>query len=346
MDPDRTVELRDPADLDALRGPWRELVRRIDGSYFQLPDWALAWWQTVGGRAPTTVAVWHGDDGLEAVAAVSRLRTRVHRRIPLRTRSIVITGSGVGGADHLALPSTPERQRDVERWVESLRGGSIVLANLAPGQVPRLGGPRRLVETEVCPRMAIGPGTTIGRSSGYRRQVRAKVRKATEAGVTFRYLPPGELRPQHLSTLMDLHERRWQERDGESSFDRSRLGLHRRLIELAGDQRGPAAVLAEHDGATIAMVYGFVWCGTFSFFQSGWEPAWASLGLGTVVHAAAFELLGEAGVTTYDFLRGDEEYKYRFGATDVIDTTVTVPRGPGGQLLRVKHRLRARRRSG
>jgi hypothetical protein len=39
----------------------------------------------------------------------------------------------------------------------------------------------------------------------------------------------------------------------------------------------------------------------------------------------------------FDFLRGQEPYKYRFGATDRVDRSYLVPRGATGALLRLKY---------
>lgn len=318
-------------------------MARTNGSFFQLPDWVLGWWSTVGGEPPTSVATWSGAGGLEAIAFVSQVRARLHPKVPVTVSSLVNTGSGPGGADHLGFPAVEHRSGDVARWLASLRGGSLVLSNLAPpeatGQVPATA---RQVASSACPRLSLESGYQIGRSSSYRRQVRSKVRKVVGADVTFRLVGPDEITADVLEILIDLHERRWNDKDGASSFGRASLPLHRHLIAEAGVGRGPTAVVAEGPDGPIGIVYGFLWNETFSFYQSGWDPAWAALGLGTVIHAVAIEKLAESGCQVYDFLRGTEEYKYRFGATDLVDSSFLVPRGPGGLALRAKARLKER----
>ena len=46
------------------------------------------------------------------------------------------------------------------------------------------------------------------------------------------------------------------------------------------------------------------------------------------------------GARTFDFLRGAEPYKYRFGAVDRWDRTWMVPRGPAGALLAARYAYR------
>ena len=83
--------------------------------------------------------------------------------------------------------------------------------------------------------------------------------------------------------------------------------------------------------------------GGFAYYQIGWEPDWAPLRLGTVVISEAVRACAEQGLHTFDFLRGTEPYKYRFGAVDHYDDTRLLPRGPSGALLALKHRVKDRR---
>ena len=91
------------------------------------------------------------------------------------------------------------------------------------------------------------------------------------------------------------------------------------------------------------MLYGFWWRDTFAAYQSGWDRAYARDGLGNLLVLHALELAAERGAATFDFLRGTEPYKYRFGASDRFDRTWLVPRGPAGALLAARQRVRARR---
>jgi CelD/BcsL family acetyltransferase involved in cellulose biosynthesis len=63
-----------------------------------------------------------------------------------------------------------------------------------------------------------------------------------------------------------------------------------------------------------------------------------------VLVSETIRLAGSAGAKVFDFLRGAEAYKYRFGATDRVDQTWLVPRGAGGRLLDLRYRVKARRR--
>ena len=64
--------------------------------------------------------------------------------------------------------------------------------------------------------------------------------------------------------------------------------------------------------------------------------------MSSVLVLHALERAADDGAHAFDFLRGSEPYKYRFGACDPCDRTWLVPRGPAGALLASRHRLRLR----
>jgi CelD/BcsL family acetyltransferase involved in cellulose biosynthesis len=66
--------------------------------------------------------------------------------------------------------------------------------------------------------------------------------------------------------------------------------------------------------------------------------------MGSVLMYQAIRFAADAGARVFDFLRGTEPYKYRFGAVDRTDLTWMVPRGPAGVLLSARYRARDRMR--
>jgi CelD/BcsL family acetyltransferase involved in cellulose biosynthesis len=99
-------------------------------------------------------------------------------------------------------------------------------------------------------------------------------------------------------------------------------------------------VVARRAGSTVGVLYGFWWRDSLAAYQSGWDRAYARDGLGNVLILHALEFAAAEGARSFDFLRGGEPYKYRFGARDHWDHTWLVPRGPAGALLALRHRAR------
>src|SRR5437879_13496034 len=118
-------------------------------SYFQTPDWVLAWLERIGGMPPTELVLWRSSSGaLEGIQFLSRLMRRVHPRLPPAWPIWTVTGSGIGDADHIGWPVLPQhREAARQHAMRRTRGTTLLLQDLDSDtgvpSVPR--GARRLV---------------------------------------------------------------------------------------------------------------------------------------------------------------------------------------------------------
>ncbi|WP_354643076.1 GNAT family N-acetyltransferase [Kitasatospora camelliae] len=340
----RTAELPE----EVLRG-WRDLVEQDPhGSFFTTPDWVLSWWETLGsGTTAGSVTVWRGSDGrVEAVLPLLRTRVRLHPRAPFAVRCLTLLGTGPGAADHGGVPALPGRRPEIRAHLAELaRRHTLWLPDLDPGAEDLLPPGSRPVARSSCPRADLTAGPDALGSRQFRSTVRRYGRKLAAAGITFRWVAPKQATPEILDAVLALHRLRRDSMGRPTTFDTTRRPLHARLIERCagpGPERGPAFLLAEHGDRVVGGLYGFRWADTFAYFQIGWDPAHAPLRLGTALIDEAVRACADQGLATFDFLRGTEPYKYRFGATDRHDTTWLTPHGPSGVLLALKHHLKSR----
>ena len=337
----------DAESLGATSGrsaEWNRLAAECDGSsYFQTADWVGSWWETVAGRPTTRVAVWHGDDGsLDAVAAVSRGRSALHRRLGLALPVTVMAGTGPGDADHCGPLARPGRRADVAAWLrDQARRRTLVAASVSSdGGIEPAGA--RVVAHTACPRLALD-GRPVGRSSNFRRQLGRFSRRLVQDGVTFDWVPPGSVGPAVVDDLLTLHRRLRSGRAQATSLRPAHRDLLLRCSERATADSGPAALVARRHEGVVGVLLGFWWQGCFSAYQSGWDNAYASDSLGSVLVSEAIRAAADAGAHTFDFLRGAEPYKYRFDAVDAWDDTSVIAAGPVGALLLARARVKSRR---
>ena len=81
------------------------------------------------------------------------------------------------------------------------------------------------------------------------------------------------------------------------------------------------------DGTTAACLLAFEYNGRYWLYNSGYDPTvFAPLSPGWVLLAYTIQYAIVAGLTVYDFMQGDEEYKYRFGSQDYRVMRVIVER--------------------
>jgi CelD/BcsL family acetyltransferase involved in cellulose biosynthesis len=193
-----------------------------------------------------------------------------------------------------------------------------------------------LEQEDVCPVVELGGDSWDGflarLDRKHRHEIRRKVRRAEASGpVTFRRLP---LEAASVERFIELHQARWgalglfPPSEGGS---RSRRFLHR-LTELEAGEPGPARLqLGEvrvGDRVVFATV-GFDDGATCYFYNAGMDPTARDLSPGVTGTAAYIRDRLEAGRQRFDFLRGNERYKYEWGGVDEPVRRLLVTRREG-----------------
>ena len=69
------------------------------------------------------------------------------------------------------------------------------------------------------------------------------------------------------------------------------------------------------NNARIAALYNFIYNDTCFYYQSGFDPVWAKFSPGTVLFSLSIQDAIENGMLEYDFLQGDEPYKFNWTNT-------------------------------
>ncbi len=187
---------------------------------------------------------------------------------------------------------------------------------------------------DVCPVVTLPIGveiedflSTLGKKE--RHEIRRKVRRAEAAGPVRFDDSPDPL--ADLDTFIDLHQRKWRD-DGlfpdTPGGAQSRV-FFRRLFELHGPD-GPLrlAFLSVAGKRIAAGIY--IECDAgYLYYNAGVDPAAHDLSPGVLmIHAMVVRAL-KAGVRRLDFLRGNESYKYDWGAVDEPVQRVLVRRRNG-----------------
>ncbi len=185
---------------------------------------------------------------------------------------------------------------------------------------------------DVCP-VATLPGDvdietylgTLGKK--VRHEIRRKVRRAQALG-DVRLVDSTEPLAD-IDTFIDLHQRRWGD-DGlfppTRGGDQSRV-MFRRLFELFGSN-GPLGLTMLWVGERrIAAGVHFETADELLYYNAGIDPEARELSPGVLMIHGYVRRALERGIRRMDFLRGDEPYKYEWGAVDEPIQRVLVRRG-------------------
>jgi CelD/BcsL family acetyltransferase involved in cellulose biosynthesis len=296
-------------ELIAIAPEWDELWRRTPSATpFQSPHWVLPWLDAFGAGGELAVVASRTDGVLTTLAPLYILRDEES------DESLgMFLGTGIsdyldvlGGDDVL----TPLASLNCQLWdLQQLRPASPLLA------MPLADGFAENVEDqEPCPVLSLEGeigSTRLRKNIRYYRRAMSRdaavrVESATEANLD-----------ELLDALFALHAARWERRGLPGVLaDETTQNFHRdaaRRLLRAGALRMYAT---RRDERIVAVFYGFAHGGTVYYYLSGYDPELEKLSIGTLIVAHAMEEAVRDGATTFDFLRGAEEYKYAWGATD------------------------------
>jgi CelD/BcsL family acetyltransferase involved in cellulose biosynthesis len=317
-----------------LEDEWRELAE-LRGNAFITPEWFRAWWdQRPESIEPLVVAV-RDHDG--ALAGVVPLVLDCQRR----PRAIRFAGATWG--DRFGLAARVEREPQVaaaamaaieaeglDRYMLHL---DHVEANAFWWTELRRSAAKRLAMAEQqhfeIPRLDLSGldwDTYLAScSSNFRQQLRRRERRLKDGrDIQFRTATEETL-DRDLAHLFSLHERRWADR--ASSLQTP--GVIPFLRDLAEAMLGRGWLrlrLLEADGVPVAGFLGWRLGGVYTFYQSGFDPDWASMSVGTVMMADTIRSAIEEGAGQFDMLLGNEPYKLRFANDSYTVQTIVVTR--------------------
>ena len=300
------------------------------GNPFASREWIQTWWMHFGdGRQPVVGILRDGAGGLQVVVPIY-----VWRRRPMRMARFI----GHGPADFLGAVHAPaDREAAADALAETLgaAGCQALLAERLPGGSPLPAGWTGYALLEETSPVLTFDGASwdeflASRSSNFRQQVRRRERNlARRHELRFRLTEHQDTFDEDFATLGRLHTARWG-KDAPNAFAGGDQPFHRDFAALALERGWLRLWTMELDGRPAACWHGLRFGGVEWYYQAGRDPAFDSEAVGFVLLAHTVREAMADGMTAYNFLRGDESYKDRYGPTPERVRTSVAGRGLRG----------------
>jgi CelD/BcsL family acetyltransferase involved in cellulose biosynthesis len=304
--------ITDPEELDSLAPAWLDLCRKKPVTPFQTPMWLLPWWRNFGSN-DLSVIVSRNGDAIEAIAPLYILRDD-------ESDESLGMFLGTGISDYLdvigdaSLVIDEISKLNCQLWdLQQLQPSSSMLTAPLPD-----GFSENVEDQEACPVVPLSGKTfeNLG-STHFQKKLRYYRRALERSGEVRIETPTMETLDDLLTSLFDLHAARWRRRDlpGVLADDASQA-FHRDAARRMLDAGLLRMYATRINDRIVAAFYGFALNGIVYYYLSGYDPDLEKLSIGTILVAHAVEQAVHDGATAFDFLRGAEEYKYAWGATD------------------------------
>jgi CelD/BcsL family acetyltransferase involved in cellulose biosynthesis len=288
---------------------------------FQSPAWLNAWWEQLGG----------GEHFVAAVPGRALLPLFLWNDAGARK----LVPVGAGQSDYSDMIGDPDA---VPALLEAVVAApfawdELVLPDLRPDS-PLLGAPppgwsATDAPHEVCPVMTLPAGKALPEllsKSQRRKTVHDRHRADNLGGVTAGLATPEEVQ-EALEALFTLHETRWA-REGEAGVlaaPRVRA-FHRAAAPALAEAGLLRMAVVRHEERIVAVLLGFRDGARFHSYINGVDFSVPGQSFGTLAFACLIEAAIAEGAREFHFLRGEEEYKYRWGAVPIRTVRRTLRR--------------------
>lgn len=185
---------------------------------------------------------------------------------------------------------------------------------------------------EVCPVISL-PGSfdeyLMALPKKQRHEVRRKLRRAEAAGAVIRIVGAHEDIETAVDDFLTLLQKSTVEK--RDWLNEGRRAVFHKVAQAAQSAGTLNLLFAEVEGKKAAALFNFAYKNRIWVYNSGLDPTmFGNLSLGVVVTAKAIEAAIERQFNSFDFLRGGETYKYRFGAEDTMIYRLRAERRPAG----------------
>ena len=315
-----------------LRDRWSALSRAVDATPFSTPEFGEAWWSVFGDQGCGEIELLGLENGSGELVALA----------PLRRCGTHWTFAGDHEvSDYLGPVAQHGQERVLAAAVvsrlDSSDAQSAEFRGIEPGsnwpeafQVAASRGWRVEIEAEaVCPTVEIAGGWEAYLTSlrpRDRREVRRKLRplRQLRGAVGFESVQSTEAvkarMPEFMSMMADS-------RGDKADFltDQMRSFFERLSVSLSEAGRLRLYVMSV-SGEAAAMVLCFVARNQLLLYNSGYSPKFRDLSAGLASKVLCIRDAVEQGMSSVNFLRGDEPYKYELGGRDAVVRRILLSR--------------------
>jgi CelD/BcsL family acetyltransferase involved in cellulose biosynthesis len=333
----RLEAFTDVSIFHALRPEWNELLNdSAADTLFLTWEWQTTWWERLG-EGTLLVLVAREDDGrLVGIAPL-------YSADGPGPRALSFVGC-VDVSDYLDFIVRRRCEAAVfPLFMDSLAGytarwDTLDLCNIPAGSptldfVPGLARARgwstEVAVEDVCPVIRL-PATwddylaSLGKHQ--RHEVRRKLRKIDEeAQVEHQRVTGGPNLADALEEFLHLH--RLSQPDKDRFMDERMAAFFRAITATLSTHDELEVDLLRLDGQPAAAMLNFRYGDRLLVYNSGYDPGLRpNLSSGIALLSLCIRSAIERGVADFDFLQGNEEYKYRFGASDTAVHRLRVTR--------------------
>lgn len=327
--------------LIEVREDWTHLFAQTKSAPFLAWEWIFAWHEKLAeNREIYLLKVYRNNEFI----GILPLCLQTKKVFGLKFRRLGFLGEEIGGADYLDLIASGEDKAEIwEKVFEFLREekdfDSVNLENLAQSSAT-ISILENLCKTDktfrvkniknsVCPQINLKSGwENVLKQSKRKDNFKRRLKKLEKMeGFEFRSVTAKEEISEAFERFAFLHEKRWEKDGGSEATGLPQLmEFHRAVVNELAEKNLVRFDEIWVEGACRASVYGLDNGETFYYYNAGYDLNWANKSVGLVLIGLSIKAAIERGNVMYDFLRGEETYKFDWANSRENLVTITLNR--------------------
>ncbi|MBI5030534.1 MAG: GNAT family N-acetyltransferase [Chloroflexi bacterium] len=324
----KTEWFTDVSALEKLKAEWNELLQRsVIDTLFITHEWQTTWWRNLGNGELRIITLREDDGKLIGLAPLfaeqgsdGLIYLSLVGCVDVSDYLDLLVAQGCEERVYAALLDVLTRD-DFPAW-NSLGLCTLPEASPANTLLKTMAEARGLKVQhhlhDVSPMIEL-PDTwetylaTLDKKD--RHEVRRKLRRVEEAGGRWYIIDSAAALDQATADFIELHKK--SRPDKNLFMDMRMQKFFAETAQAMFAQGWLQLLFLEVDGERAAALWNFIYHNDVLVYNSGYDPVkYGALSPGNVLFSHSIQDAIDAKRRRYDFLRGNEDYKYRFGAKD------------------------------
>jgi CelD/BcsL family acetyltransferase involved in cellulose biosynthesis len=304
--------IRSQSALEFVAPAWSKLARDLNASPFQSPDWLIPFANIFVAEQDLRVLAWFENDDLIALAPF-------YLHTESGYRKLLLLGSGL--SDYLNILCRPEHTdrvlASIKEWLieNAAAWDHCNLVQLPPcSPLLKLSAPSPAIPCPILPLANSLEETIPPRQYEKLNYYRRRAAKHGHFEIIRAKCDNCEALMQKL---FDLHRARWSSLNENGVLSDPRVQrFHLEVSKRFARSNRLRLYAATLNGTIFGVLYAFAKARRTFFYLNGFDPAHEKFSPGTLLIGHAIEQALSENHEAFDFLRGQESYKYVWGAQD------------------------------
>lgn len=320
----KITEINRYDDFLALEDSWNNVLKKSNHSFFSTWEWLSTWWKHYGDDKRLIILLAHENDEIVGIAP---LMCSNHQMFGARMKKIEFIGTP--DTDYCNFITTKKSEECINLFINYLHDLSENWDCIDLGEIPANAEclsvlsetSKELIIHHKCPYIPL-PDSYEKFLSWVKTKQRSNLRRVDrrlkkEFNVECADYSGIDSINSGMNILFDLNRKRWMSRGGAGAFAEKKFrSFNLDVAKKLSEKKWLGLYMLKLSGNIVAAEYGFKYNNKYYSYLNGFDPRYHKFSVGNMLRGYLIQNFIQDGLVEFDFLRGAENYKYRWNAID------------------------------